>query len=132
MAGSGVLGRVTSPSESTEAAEITVPRQQLPPPRGRRGGPSLTPGWVAGPLAAADDKETTMSSRGTQFGRTMDYFRTAQLDEASAALRATAGIVDRRNADARVPTNKTLRTRRARTQETAQAAAQHETVEVAR
>jgi len=53
-----------------------------------------------------------MSTRGTQFGRTMEYFRTAQLDEASAALRAAAGIVDRRNADARVPTNKATRTRR--------------------
>jgi hypothetical protein len=41
-----------------------------------------------------------MSSRGTQFGRTMEYFRTADIDEAQAALGKAGMIVETRMATA--------------------------------
>jgi len=54
-----------------------------------------------------------MSSRGTQFGRTMEYFRTADIDEAKAAFEAAGRIVDERATElqTKVPQQRT-RTRR--------------------
>ena len=58
-----------------------------------------------------------MSSRGTQFGRTMEYFRTADIDEARSALAAAERVVLERMQAAGVnkPQQRT-RTRRTRSQ----------------
>lgn len=54
-----------------------------------------------------------MATRGTQFGRTMEYFRTADLDEAVAALGRADRILDERQ-DAAKPHSGTRRGRKAK------------------
>jgi len=55
-----------------------------------------------------------MATRGTQFGRTMTYFREAHLDEAQAALNRAAGIVSERTAQAQTTPKPQRRARRAK------------------
>jgi hypothetical protein len=55
-----------------------------------------------------------MATRGTQFGRTMTYFREAHLDEAQAALNRAAGIVNERTAQAQTTQKPQRRARKAK------------------
>jgi hypothetical protein len=64
-----------------------------------------------------------MATRATAFGRTMAYFREANLDEALAAINSAARIMDERQAAERPRAKVTRKPRKAKVAQAAEQAA---------